>query len=79
MSRRIIVALLVIIVALLVPCRAVVADEPPPAKPVVPVFTLTGPLTETPADETLPFFGPPVTSLRDVTGRMTKAAQDKNV
>jgi protease-4 len=77
MSRRIILALLVIV--LFVFPRLAPADEPPAAKPVVPIFTLTGPITESPADETLPIFGPPAASLRDLTGRMTRAAKDPNV
>jgi protease-4 len=71
---------IVYILALLIVVRptSVFADAPP-AKPTVAVFTLSGPLSESPTDESLPLFGPPGTSLRDVTGRMTKAARDPNV
>jgi protease IV len=50
-----------------------------PAKPVIPVFALNGPLTESPAPEELPIFGPPPQSMKVVLERMNKAAKDPNV
>src|SRR4029077_20743517 len=61
-----------------IPVRA--ADvATPPAKPTIAVFTLTGPLHESPAGESLPLFEPPGVSLRELTARLTKAAHDANV
>src|SRR5258706_10236497 len=74
--RRLLALLVVIVFAFARPASA--ADSPP-AKPTVAVFTLTGPLSESPAEESLPLFSPPGTSLRDLTARMTKAAQDPAV
>jgi protease-4 len=50
-----------------------------PAKPVIPVFVFDGPLTESPADEELPLFGPQPSSLKSMLERMGKAAGDPNV
>src|SRR3954447_20475627 len=84
MFRRIAVAFLVTIVAFVNGLRA----EEPAAKPdaaatgkstVVPVFRLDGELTERPADEELPIFQPPGTSLKDLIERMNKAAKDPAV
>jgi protease-4 len=49
------------------------------AKPVVAVFKLSGPVTESPADESIPLFSPPGTSLKDLVERLGKAAADENV
>lgn len=49
------------------------------AKPVVAVFQLSGPLTESPAGEAIPLFSVPGTSLREFVERMDKAAKDPNV
>ena len=49
------------------------------AKPVVAVFRLNGPITESPADESIPLFSPPGTSLKDLVERMNKAAGDDDV
>ena len=49
------------------------------AKPVVAVFKLSGPVTESPADESIPLFSPPGTSLKDLVERLNKAAADENV
>jgi protease-4 len=51
----------------------------PAAKPIIAVFQLRGDISEEPADESLPLFGPPGPSLRDVVERMTKAAADPDV
>lgn len=58
------------------------ADEPPAKakeKSIVAVFRLAGPLTEVPADETLAMFGAPGTSLKELVGRLAKAADDSAV
>jgi protease-4 len=82
MPRRLALTLLVI-VSLILPSRfaraAGAADDAPQNKPTIPVFTLTGEITESPTDESFPFFEPPVASLRDLTRRLTKAAHDDNV
>jgi protease IV len=51
----------------------------PAAKPVIAVFQLNGELTEQPADDSMPLFGTPGPSLRDVVERMGKAAHDADV
>jgi protease-4 len=58
------------------------ADEQPAkekARSIVPVFRLDGPLTEAPAGEAFPMFGPPGTSLGELVARLGKAANDSNV
>jgi protease-4 len=42
----------------------------------VPVFQVNGVVNESPANEELPIFGPPPTSLKDLVERMEKAAKD---
>jgi protease IV len=49
------------------------------AKPVVAVFRLNGPVTESPADESIPLFSPPGVALKDLVERIEKAASDDNV
>jgi protease IV len=49
------------------------------AKPVVAVFRLSGPMTESPADESIPLFSPPGTSLKDLVERLNKAVGDEDV
>ena len=49
------------------------------AKPTVAVFRLSGAVTESPADESIPLFSPPGTSLKDIVERMGKAAADPEV
>ncbi|MCI0358950.1 MAG: signal peptide peptidase SppA [Planctomycetaceae bacterium] len=49
------------------------------AKSVVAVFRLTGALTETPADDSFPLAVERTAGLMDLTGRMKKAADDKEV
>lgn len=49
------------------------------AKPVIAVFRLNGPVTESPADQSVPLFSPPGVSLKDLIERMHKAAADENV
>jgi protease-4 len=78
MSIRQLFTMFFVMLSLLAARSAPGADAPPP-KPTVPVFSLSGPVSETPADESLPLFEPPSTSLRDLTARMTKAAQDPAV
>ena len=46
---------------------------------LIPVFRLDGPLSEVPADETLPLFGPAPTSLKDLVASLAKAADDSTV
>src|SRR5947207_1717185 len=49
------------------------------SKSVIPVFELTGPVTETPPDEMAALFGAPGVSLKDLVLRMHKAADDSSV
>jgi protease-4 len=49
------------------------------AKPVVAVFRLNGPVTESPADESIPLFSPPGVARKDLVERLEKAAADENV
>src|SRR5438067_13521278 len=49
------------------------------SKSVIPVFELTGEVTETPPDEMAALFGAPGVSLRDLVARLRKAADDSNV
>ena len=49
------------------------------AKPTVAVFRLSGAVTESPADESIPLFSPPGTSLKDIVERIGKAAADPEV
>src|SRR5687768_3674277 len=81
MVRRIAVALFAVLFAFIQPLRAA---EPADAKPAgvgvtVPVFEIDGPLTESPAGEELPIFGPPPASLKGTLERMGKAAKDPAV
>ncbi len=46
---------------------------------IVAVFRLAGPLTEVPAEEVFPTFGPPGTSLKELVARLGKAADDADV
>lgn len=46
---------------------------------VIAVFRLQGELTETPMDESLQLFNAPGTSLKELVGRMDKAAHDPDV
>jgi protease-4 len=57
------------------------AGKPPATKdaPVIAVFTLDGAISERPANEALPIFGPPPTSLRSLIERIDKAGKDPNV
>jgi protease-4 len=77
MSIRRFTAFFVIVTLWIV--RPVVAADAPAAKPTIAVFNLAGPLSESPAEESLPLFSPPGTSLRELTARMTKAEKDPNV
>jgi len=54
------------------------AADPKP-KNIVAVFRLEGPLTESPVEEAFPLFGTPLTSLKELVGRLAKAADDPNV
>ncbi len=47
--------------------------------PVIAVFSLNGPILEKPVSEDLPFMTVGGESLKSLTGRMKKAADDKNV
>ncbi len=46
---------------------------------IVAVFRLDGPLTEVPAGEAFPMFGPPGTSLQELVARLGKAMDDSAV
>jgi protease-4 len=48
-------------------------------KPTIPVFRLSGAITEAPADETLFFASSKAVSLKDLVARMEKAAKDESV
>src|SRR5438045_8338435 len=48
-------------------------------KPVIAVFRLSGSLTETPTDDGFPFSTEHKHALKDLTARMKKAGEDKNV
>lgn len=61
------------------PARAADASSGEAERSVVAVFSLNGPLTEIPADETFPFFGPAGTSLKQLVSRLDKAANDPDV
>lgn len=50
-----------------------------PAKAVVAVFTLSGPLTETPLGEQMALFSAPGTSLKELVWRMRQAGDDAEV
>src|SRR4051794_17823659 len=78
MSLRRLFSSVPIFILLLIAAQTFAAD-PPPAQPTIPVFTLTGSITESPAGESLPFFEPPAASRRDLPARMTKAAQGPSV
>src|SRR5437868_3748999 len=78
--------LLTIVALFAFSARVLAADDSPgPAggadapKVVIPVFKLSGPITESPAAEQLPIFGPPPSSLKDLIERMDKAAKDPGV
>src|SRR3954468_50011 len=58
------------------------ADSSKPAevaKAIIPVFRLSGSISETPSDETFPFSTEHSHSLKDLVERMHKARDDKNV
>jgi len=61
--------------------QSATSDQPAEEKKpkIVAVFRLTGPLTEQPADESLPMFGPLGASLKDVVARLGKAGTDPAV
>jgi len=63
------------------PAQAAQDDQPAAEKPrsVVAVFPLDGPLTEQAADDFVEMFGRPGTSLKDLVGRLGKAAVDPAV
>ncbi len=56
-------------------------DQPPTEKVrnIVAVFRLEGPLTEVPASDIFPMFGPLGTSLKELVARLGKAADDPAV
>ena len=63
------------------PARARLDEQPPKPKErsLIAVFRLEGALTEAPAGEAFPMFGPPGTSLRELVARLGKAADDPAV
>ena len=58
---------------------AAAASSGDTTKNIIPVFRLSGALTETPAEDAFPFFSPPGTSLKDLVSRLKKAAEDPSV
>ena len=81
MTRRLLLACIVATSVAFVQ-RPVVAQQERPNRvgaANVPVFRLNGPLTESPAAEGIPLFGPPTTSLKDLLERMNKASKDPSV
>ncbi len=61
---------------------AATAASPAPGeggRKVIPIFRLSGQLTETPGDESLPLFAMPGTSLKDLVARLQRAAEDPSV
>ena len=48
-------------------------------KNIIPVFRVSGMISETAADESIPFFSSPVTSLKDLVARFKKASEDPAV
>src|SRR5947208_979960 len=83
--RRLIPSCLIVSCAIfaLSSCPAPANAAPPATKParppIIAVFSLSGAMSEQPADEMLPLFGTPGPSLRDVVSRMKKAADDPDV
>src|SRR5215213_4439490 len=73
----------VLFVSLCRPSSASAAPATQPAasagKGTIAVFTLKNELRESPAEEGLPIFEQPGTTLRQLTSRMKKAAEDANV
>lgn len=55
------------------------AEEKADAQVVVPVFTLDGPIVETPMAEDILFAPQGATALKDLLARLKKAREDKNV
>ncbi|MGB7156948.1 MAG: signal peptide peptidase SppA [Tepidisphaeraceae bacterium] len=55
------------------------ATQPAAGKGTIAVFALTDFLRESPGEEGLPIFEPPGVTLRELTSRMRKAADDANV
>src|SRR2546422_11037315 len=85
MLRRLFSAFWLALFVLLVGSRLVQAEpakddkKTPPAKPIVAVFQLSGNLSESPADEALPWGGQQPVSLKDLVERMKKAGKDPQV
>src|SRR5215211_5798607 len=65
--------------SLTLPAHAAPATQPAAGKATIAVFTLKHELRESPAEEGLPIFEQPGTTLRQLTSRMKKAAEDSNV
>ncbi|MGE5611137.1 MAG: signal peptide peptidase SppA [Bacillota bacterium] len=75
-------ATLCIVTLMLIPAMRSAAKDNAKAddtKPTIAVFSLAGPITESPIDNPLPLFAPPGTSLKDLVTRMQKAADDPSV
>src|SRR5687767_4564878 len=82
--RRSFVAVVHALVALAVVITQVAAaptTKPASTKdaPVIAVFNFDGAISERPANEELPIFGPPPTSLKTLLERIDKAGKDPNV
>ena len=74
-----IAALLLVAPALAQETKSTDAKSSDAAKPVVAVFRLSGSLAETPTDDGFPFSTEHKHALKDLTARMKKAGDDKNV
>src|SRR5215217_1282590 len=72
---RVFSVLVLVFASMATPLRAAAADE---AKTIVAVFKLESAVTESPGGD-LSLFGKQPTSLRDLTSRLNKAADDANV
>jgi protease-4 len=74
-----IAALLLVAPALAQESKSTDAKASDAAKPVIAVFRLSGPVSETPTDDGFPFSTEHKHALKDLTARMKKAGDDKNV
>src|SRR5437762_11789190 len=79
MRKRMFLCFAVLVIALQPVFVKAAPTTTKPSEAVIAVFNLHGPLKESPADESLPFFGPPEQSLKDVINHMKKAGDDENV
>lgn len=73
------VAMAIVSCLLAVPARAGETKDKTDGPPVVAVFSLTGPIVETPAGDDFPFGSAGAVSLRDLVERLQKARDDRRV